>query len=41
MLPSVKGVKIDVYLLKNTKTVYVEFEKGKEVRMLTRKFALS
>lgn len=41
MLPSVKGVKIDAWLLKWTKTVYHEFEKGKEIKLLTAKFAIS
>lgn len=38
MAPAVKGVKIDAWMMKNIKQVYVEFEKDKEVRMFTRKF---
>lgn len=39
LTPTLKGVKIDAWVMKYTKTVYLEFEKGKEVRMLTKKFA--
>lgn len=39
MTPTVKGVKIDAWIMKTTRTVYVEFEKGKEIRMITSKFA--
>jgi len=39
IIPTVKGVKIDAWLLKFTKTVYIEFEKGKEVKMFIKKFA--
>jgi len=39
MTPTLKGVKIDAWIMKYTKTVYLEFEKGKEVRMVTKKFA--
>jgi hypothetical protein len=38
MAPVVNGVKVDAWLLKCTRTVYIEFEKGKETRMMTKKF---
>jgi hypothetical protein len=38
MAPSVNGVKVDAWLLKCTRVVYIEFEKGKEIRMMTKKF---
>jgi len=39
MSPTVLNAKIDVWLLKYCRVVYVEFEKGKEVKLLTKKFA--
>jgi len=39
MLPTVKGQKIMDWLMKCTRTVYLEVEKDKEVRMFTKKFA--
>lgn len=41
LAPTVKGAKVDVWIMKYTKTVYWEIEKGKEVRMITKKFGLS
>jgi hypothetical protein len=38
MAPAVTGVKVDAWLLKCTRVVYIEFEKGKETRMMTKKF---
>jgi hypothetical protein len=38
MAPVVNGVKVDAWLLKVTRAVFIEFEKGKETRMLTKKF---
>jgi hypothetical protein len=39
MAPAVHGIKVDAWLLKFVKIVYIEFEKDKEVRMMTKKFA--
>jgi len=39
MLPTMRGTKVDNWLQRYTRTAYVEMEKGKEIRMLTRKFA--
>lgn len=39
MAPAVHGIKVDAWLMKFVKIVFIEFEKDKEVRMMTKKFA--